>query len=556
MDGQSGCLVSLNSQSSQYDWWGDWTAYAPVNSAQSGEFQQNNFCLDYRNAGSRNQNIYTASVSEGLVVGSYGNAKPLDDMGTLPEGGKIPRAFVVTVKNMTDVFRSYLLTFDAPSNVEASFDQFDSLDELIVPIDPHSTASVPVYLTLTGSASNAFNYETVTVSVTEVTSGVADPQYGDIALNPDHTNPPIEDSVANPNIRSEEVYSPNIRSPNIRSSSESGPITTSPDVERPEDVNPDTVDPNSADNYVNPNIRSPNIRSTPEDSSWTLTDTSWEVTNEGNTTASYYFKVNTDYQYPNTTEPGEPGYVDPDEAVEFQLLVYRVHKTPVAVPGCALGEEEHHELVANIANPNIRSPNIRSPNIRSSTVAGMRIQQTVLDAATVALPPGESALFILRALDPVPSNDDTFDPGTEGDPKVDAAVVSFAINTPDAEEFGEDAPLTLATTFDEANLPPLKITTESLPEAYVGQLYNYTVLVFGTGPFTWDLDAPEWLSIDSTGTLSGTPGTGDAGSPNVTVLVTDSSTPPRTVSRSYTLNVVTTETVSTPTAPQGILTGG
>jgi hypothetical protein len=52
----------------------------------------------------RNQNIYTARITQGLVVASPGNAKPT---------GKIQRAFVVYVENATNTPRSYRLTIAA-----------------------------------------------------------------------------------------------------------------------------------------------------------------------------------------------------------------------------------------------------------------------------------------------------------------------------------------------------------------------------------------------------------------------------------------------------------
>jgi hypothetical protein len=55
-------------------------------------------------AGMRNQNIYTARITQGLVVASPGNAKLT---------GKIQRAFVVYVENATNTPRSYRLTIAA-----------------------------------------------------------------------------------------------------------------------------------------------------------------------------------------------------------------------------------------------------------------------------------------------------------------------------------------------------------------------------------------------------------------------------------------------------------
>src|SRR5438094_7752000 len=70
-------------------------------------------------AGMRNLNIYTARITQGLVVASPGNAKPL---------GKIQRAFVVYVENATNAPRSYRLTIaEQPPGGRASFLQFELL---------------------------------------------------------------------------------------------------------------------------------------------------------------------------------------------------------------------------------------------------------------------------------------------------------------------------------------------------------------------------------------------------------------------------------------------
>jgi hypothetical protein len=54
----------------------------------------------------RNQNIYTANINKGLIMGSPGNTKQLD----LPLGGEGGRTFVVFVKNTTDAERTLRLS--------------------------------------------------------------------------------------------------------------------------------------------------------------------------------------------------------------------------------------------------------------------------------------------------------------------------------------------------------------------------------------------------------------------------------------------------------------
>jgi len=63
-------------------------------------------------AASRNQNIYTTRVTDGLFAGSPGNAKPL---------GKIKRAFTVFVQNARNTSAAYRLTIaQQPSGGSAS----------------------------------------------------------------------------------------------------------------------------------------------------------------------------------------------------------------------------------------------------------------------------------------------------------------------------------------------------------------------------------------------------------------------------------------------------
>jgi hypothetical protein len=267
-----------------------------------------------------------------------------------------------------------------------------------------------------------------------------------------------------------------------------------------------------------------------------VTDASWETENQGNTTATYFFNMNTDYEKP------DPNIVPADQAVEFQLLIYKVYYTPAA-DGCNVGTEEHQELVANIANPNIRSPNIRSPNIRSSNLASsalsaMSVQEEILDGATVALAPGEKARFILRATDPDPANSDVFNPGTPASPKIYAAVSSFAANTEDAKDGNLTPPV--ATTF-----PPgqqfLTITTSSLNDGFVGQGYFDSLQAFGTPPFAWSVistDLPPGLT-QANGVISGTPRLGHVIYPHTyqfLVTVTDSASAIASKTLSITVN--------------------
>ncbi|HAM45800.1 MAG TPA: hypothetical protein DCM67_12365 [Propionibacteriaceae bacterium] len=106
--------------------------------------------------------------------------------------------------------------------------------------------------------------------------------------------------------------------------------------------------------------------------------------------------------------------------------------------------------------------------------------------------------------------------------------------------------------FSLSVIVPLAITTESLPDAVVGETYSATVAgAGGTTPYTWDRSAlPAGLGLDSdTGVISGTPI--EAGPVSVTMTLTDALN--RTVSRTYTLAVSAAVSISTTSLPNAVV---
>lgn len=93
-------------------------------------------------------------------------------------------------------------------------------------------------------------------------------------------------------------------------------------------------------------------------------------------------------------------------------------------------------------------------------------------------------------------------------------TVSDLANTPPAS-----ATITLVV-----NPAPLAITTSQLPTATENSLYNATLSASGgTTPYSWTGSGlPSWLSLSSSGKLSGTPPLGSAGGVAFSVTVTDS----------------------------------
>src|SRR5205085_2747215 len=107
--------------------------------------------------------------------------------------------------------------------------------------------------------------------------------------------------------------------------------------------------------------------------------------------------------------------------------------------------------------------------------------------------------------------------------------------------------------------PQLMIRTTSLPDGVLNAAYNATVQsTGGTGAVAWSLATgtlPAGLALDpSTGAISGTPTA--AGTSPITVKVTDSATPPSSVTTRLSITVNTaapTFAISTSSLPNGNL---
>ena len=407
---------------------GDWTSYTPPRTAGTSTFDgvtPIQACVPGRE-GMRNQNIYTARITGGLVAGSPGNTKPLSPT--------LPRAFVVFAQNATAQIRTFRLTIESqPTGGRASFLQaplppYDSSSpapqttlQVIVP--PRSTVARNVYATSTNP------HAQIEVSVKEIAALDSAPIAGGlqstVVLNPDISNPDISNpdisnpdisnpDISNPDISNAEVSNPDISNPDISNPDISNPDISNPDISNPDisnvqvanpDIsNPDISNPDiSNPDISNPDISNPDI-SNPDISNQSLTDTTWTITNEGNTAASYSVKLLLNGAQPTVDQ------------VAIQLILRKVYATPIAV-NCTLSLQAHNVLLANIKNPtfstlsNVVNPDVSNPDISN---------------ATLWLAPGETGKITLRVrdLDTRPGNTVTFNAAT----LVTPAVVSQALN--------------------------------------------------------------------------------------------------------------------------------
>ena len=492
--------------------------------------------------GMRNQNIYTAQITGGLVVGAPGNAKPLGT--TTYNGQTVPfqRAFPVEAQNSTASPLNVRFTIGSqPTGGTASFLQFSKLTTLDVTIPPYSSVSRSVFATSTNTEAS------ITVNVAQITaiggSVVTNGLSSSAVLNPDITNPNITNpNITNPNITNAEVTNPNITNPNITNpnitnTATENPNITNPNITNTSFLNPNITNPNITNlnvdnisatnpnitnpnitnpNITNPNITNPNITNpnitNPDITNGSIQDVTYPITNTGNTTSSYTVKVAT-----NTTVPS---------GIVLQLLINKLYQTPVAV-NCVLGVQTHWITVANITNPMLftaANPNITNPDITNSAP----------NEGSVTLAPGETAYITFRVVNPSPSTI-SFNPLTAITP----VTVPQAVNTTTVLANPGNPNLTAPPVYG-----PLSILTAALPATDRNDAgYSVPLQAAGgkPGADTWSISAgalPPGINLSASGLVSGTATT--PGSYAVTIKAADSASPADVATQSYTLNVSVT----------------
>jgi hypothetical protein len=441
------------------------------------------------NTGDRNQNIYTAGLTPGVVLSSPGNAKQL---GTGSNGQLIQRQFAIVIANTTSQTRFYQLSIPSqPTGGVASFLQFAvagqafPLAQIEVEIPPLSSTSRGIFVTST----NAHASVTVTAAELNGLNGnlVTGGETGSVTINADPNNPASQDTnisttenytptIATPNIANPNIANPNIANPNIANPNIANPNIANPNIANPNIANPNIANPNIA----NPNIANPNIANAAL-SDGTITDGTWSVTNTGNTSSAY--SVNLTGQNP------PPG-------VALQLIVYQNYTTPLAQQ-CTLTTESHFVPVANITNVSFATlSQLLQPAANNPTLPGL------------ALAPGQSAFITLRVYDANTNNPAQalidYNPITQTTPIVAAQGANTGTTKP---------PVTLT------------ILTKTLPQATLTGVYPPQTLqaTGGSGAYTWSIingALPTGLSPSSAGVISGTP-TGAAGTSSFTVQVKD-----------------------------------
>jgi uncharacterized protein YjbI with pentapeptide repeats len=479
-----------NVSGSYYD---DWTKYTPVSARLGGVNQPPLFdggrtgndstavnSCDPVSTGSRDQNIYTSRITEGLQVTSPQNVKLLT-------GATVPVGFVVAALNSTAV--PMTVTFQAPATIpgaEASFTtDFGGLAKTSlagIVIAPNSgvyrtlfvrqtglisapTFSVTVQETGTCAAAAACRAGTVTFNPPVALNSLVQPDNAPSISNgevyfasvnsPNVSNP----NVSNPNVSNPNVSNPNVSNPNVSNPNVSNPNVSNPNISNPNVSNPNVSNPNvSNPNVSNPNVSNPNVSNAPLADP--VSDLNYTITNDGNTTTSYHVKVVGDLSTAPINGP-------------LQLIVSKTYKTPVAV-GCNLREVANDQVVVSV--PDIKGAIVSPDAPASGGSADPNVSNSSnpnVSNATVALAPGESAVVTLRG-----------DVSAADMAKVGAALTPAPVpasvppsNTTTFRNWGTPGTGTGTTPFIKT------ATSILLQKQLVGNIYRYAATVTpGTGP--------------------------------------------------------------------------
>jgi len=501
---------------------GDWTHYTPPISPSLGTtsiFEPGTAVPACQPGftGSRNQNIYTAPISGGLIFGAPSNAKTLGT--TVFNGNTVPfqRAFVVVAQNTTEVVKSFRLSVtNQPPGGSASFLQFSLLTTLDLSIPPMSSASRPVFVVSTDPTAS------VTINIAEIAApqGTLVPNglTGSTTLNPDATNPGITNptetipGITNPGITNFEVTNPGITNPGITNPTVTNPGITNPGITNPgitnstfqneTVVNPGITNPGITNpgitnaSIANPGITNPGITNV-NPANVSISDTQWTVVNNGNTTGAYTVNLASSSTVPQ-------GNV-------LQLIISKLYQTPAAPTGqsCNLAVETHNVIVTNIVNPVVLSPT--NPGITNPGITNPGITN-----ATVSLAPGETANIDIRVVNTDIHAFPTFNAASSILP----VVVSQSVNTQQALASGGSG----TTPTPPISVPPLIITTTTLADGVFGSVYTASIITQGGNPtahtFSVNGTLPSGLTLNAgTGAIAGIPTT--VGSFTFTIQVQD-----------------------------------
>ncbi|HZJ42354.1 MAG TPA: putative Ig domain-containing protein [Pyrinomonadaceae bacterium] len=484
----------------------DWTKYTPTGLNGGASIFDPSQTVPPCNSnftGSRNQNIYTARLTDGLFVGSAGNTKSL---GTVLVNGNavlLQRAFSIFLQNTTTSTKSFRMTIAGPQPVggQASFQQVGTaLTTLDVSIGPRSTISRLVFVT------SSDRRAMVVVNVAEISAAggavVPGGLTGSVILNPDRTSPELTDpNQGGQNIANAEVYNPDITTlPVVLSQDIANQDIANQDIANQDIANQDIANPDIANQDIanqdianvdianqdiaNQDIANQDIANT------SVSDATWTVKNDGNTYTSYSVKLVQNQEAP--------------AGFKTQLILYKTN-TPGVARDCTLGVTRQNLVIANVVNPVYTNP---------SDLTSTAITDPSTSNATIILAPGEQAKLTVRVFDPNRNDNIKFDIGKSISP----VLVAHGANSVDVRSGKNQTPITLVVT----------TTMNAVPGALKSRSYTLNLAALGGfGAYSWRIaegTLPVGLVLNpTTGVITGKPA--DRGVFLFTVEVKDSASP-------------------------------
>jgi Putative Ig domain len=493
----------------------DWTRYTPIGVSGQSIFDPSQTVApcDSIFTGSRNQNIYTSRISDGLFVAAAGNTKSL---GTVNFNGSpvlLQRAFSVIVQNSTQLTRSFRMTIASPQPVggQASFEQFAQTTTLDVTIGPRSTVARTVFATSTDRRAM------IVINVVEVSAPggtvLINGLTGSVVLNPDRTSPDLVDpNVGGTDIAASELYNPDITTlPVVLSQDIANQDIANQDIANQDIANQDIANPDIANqdianqdianvNLANQDIANQDLANQ-DLANASISDGSWTVKNDGNTATTYSVKL-----LQNVAVPA--GFTT-------QLILSTTNVSLVS-RNCSLGYQRQTLILANVNNPVYASPGDLSSGNNDPSKTN----------ATIVLAPGQQARLTIRVVDPNKNDTVTFDISKGISP----VLVAHGVNSSEARGGGRRPPISFVITS----------TMNSLPDGLKSRSYSATLQALGgTAPYTWRVSEgalPLGLTLNSsTGVISGRPS--DRGVTIFTVEAKDSASPQHTAVRNIKIQV-------------------
>ena len=287
--------------------------------------------------------------------------------------------------------------------------------------------------------------------------------------NPDLENPDLENTevhnpdlenatVRNPDLENPDLENPDLENPDLENTTVANPSILNPDLENPDLENPDLENPD----LENPDLENVDLLN------GALSDTTWTVTNKGNTASSYTVRLALNRQLP--------------AGFKSQLIAHKIYQTPAAL-GCSLLKQSQTVLLANIPNPRF---------VTGAELANPDLENPDLENLTIAIAPGETARITLRVFDPIKTDAITF----RAAESVTPVAVAQAVNTPEADQ-GITQPAAAG------------VLTSAAPVPGGTSGGNYSTTLTSILPGTWTVAGgtlPTGLSIDpATGAITGTP---------------------------------------------------